>query len=144
MSNLCQKLLHKFSCKIGSITLDPDPDQNGSKILDPDSNSLYLDPQQNTGFYLSLPHDLQEWAPWAPSIWSAVWSAVRARASKYFIWVRIGSLDQTQVFGTGTWCILVLFMVIQQKATCRCMYDEQAVGHTAGGRGGLFFTYSRT
>ena len=54
MSNLCQKLLHKFSCKIGSITLDPDPDQNGSKILDPDSNSLYLDPQQNTGFYLSF------------------------------------------------------------------------------------------
>ena len=32
-----------FSFKIDSITLDPDP--NWAKILDPDPNSMYLDPQ---------------------------------------------------------------------------------------------------
>ena len=32
-----------FSFKIDSITLDPDP--NWTKILDPDPNSMYLDPQ---------------------------------------------------------------------------------------------------
>ena len=31
--------------KIDSITLDPDPDSNWAKILDPDPNSMYLDPQ---------------------------------------------------------------------------------------------------
>ena len=34
-----------FSLKIDCITLDPDPDPNWAKILDPDPNSMYLDPQ---------------------------------------------------------------------------------------------------
>ena len=37
------KLFLIFSSKIDSITLDPDP--NWAKILDPDPNSMYLDPQ---------------------------------------------------------------------------------------------------
>ena len=34
------------------VTLDPDPDQNWAKILDPDTNSMCLDPQHslNTAF----------------------------------------------------------------------------------------------
>ena len=45
-----QKLIWIFSFKIDSITLDPDPDQdpdpNWAKILDPDPNSMNLNPQQ--------------------------------------------------------------------------------------------------
>ena len=31
--------------EINSLTLDPDPNPNWAKILDPDPNSMYLDPQ---------------------------------------------------------------------------------------------------
>ena len=36
------------------VTLDPDPDQNWAKILDPDTNSMCLDPQHslNTAFLI--------------------------------------------------------------------------------------------
>ena len=37
------KIILHFSFKIHSITLDPDP--KWAKILDPDPNSMYLDPQ---------------------------------------------------------------------------------------------------
>ena len=39
------KLFVIFYFKIDSITLDPEPDPNRAKILDPDPNSMYLDPQ---------------------------------------------------------------------------------------------------
>ena len=43
------KLFWIFSFKIDCITLDPDPDldpdPNWARILDPDPNSMYLDPQ---------------------------------------------------------------------------------------------------
>ena len=41
------KLFGIFYFKIDSITLDPDrdPNPNWAKILDPDPNSMYLDPQ---------------------------------------------------------------------------------------------------
>ena len=39
------KLFLISSFKNDSITMDPDPDPNWAKILDPDPNSMYLDPQ---------------------------------------------------------------------------------------------------
>ena len=39
------KVFRIFSFKVGSIALDPDPDPNWAKILDPDRNSMYLDPK---------------------------------------------------------------------------------------------------
>ena len=45
----CEKTFYNLFFKIDTITLDPDPnldlDPNRSKIHDPDSNSMYLDPQ---------------------------------------------------------------------------------------------------
>ena len=42
---LSLKLFTIFSFKIDSINLEPDPDPNWAKIMDPDPNSMYLDPQ---------------------------------------------------------------------------------------------------
>ena len=46
------KIILNFSFKIDSITLDPDP--NWAKILDPDPNSMYLDPQH---CFLTISHE---------------------------------------------------------------------------------------
>ena len=46
------KLFWIFSVKIDCITLDPDP--NCTKILDPDPNSMYLDPHNRFWFKESM------------------------------------------------------------------------------------------
>ena len=38
-------VLIKNSIDSTGITLNPDPDPNWAKLLDPDPNSMYLDPQ---------------------------------------------------------------------------------------------------
>ena len=43
------KLFKKISFKVDSIALDPDPDPNWAKILDPDPNSMYSIWIHNTG-----------------------------------------------------------------------------------------------
>ena len=42
---ISSKIILNFSFEVDSIVLDTDPDPNGTKILDPDSNSMYFDPQ---------------------------------------------------------------------------------------------------
>ena len=51
---LSPKLFWIFTCKVDSIALDPDPDQNWAKVLDPDPNSMYLDPQHCLWDYITV------------------------------------------------------------------------------------------
>ena len=53
------KLFGIFSFKLDSRTLDPGPDQNWANILDPDPNSMYLDPQH----WLDITWWIPRWAP---------------------------------------------------------------------------------
>ena len=47
-SNILKEIvcfLKTFFAELIGITIDPDPDLNWAKILDPDQNSMYSDPQ---------------------------------------------------------------------------------------------------
>ena len=45
VNNFSLKLFFSFFVQIYSITLDPDPDPNWAKIMDPDQNSIFFYPQ---------------------------------------------------------------------------------------------------
>ena len=51
------KIIYNFCFKVDSIALSPDLDPNWAKILDPDPNSIHLDPQH----WLKVAHLADFW-----------------------------------------------------------------------------------